>query len=483
MPERPTLVGDGLEVPCVDGRSRRYVNLDAAASTSALPGVFERVVDFVPWYSSVHRGAGYKSQLSTALYEDAHAAIRAFAGRTRRRRRRDHLPQHDRGDQPPRVPAAARARGRRRHDRRRAPREPAALGARRARAASSSASATARSGPTPCARRSTPRPRPRLLAITGASNVTGWMPPLDEIIAAAHERGVPVLVDAAQLAPHRPLPARRRLRRVQRPQDVRAVRHRRADRPARRVRGGRPVPRRRRRGRPASTSTRWCGAAARARGGRLAQRRRRRRARRRRRRAAAIGWERDRARTTRRSPRALRDGPARRSRASASSGPARTSRRCRSRPSTSRASRTRSWRPALSAEFAIGVRHGCFCAHPYLVRLLGLDAARAARASATPRSAASGCAAARRGARLGRHLDDARRRRAPARGGRGDRVGRRRRRCATSPTRDTGDYWPEGLPVPGEPGGLRSPGVAFSGFRDRREGRASRSPAARGGSR
>jgi selenocysteine lyase/cysteine desulfurase len=27
----------------------------------------------------------------------------------------------------------------------------------------------------------------------------------------------------------------------------------------------------------------------------------------------------------------------------------------------------------LSAEHAIGVRHGCFCAHPYLVRLLGLD--------------------------------------------------------------------------------------------------------------
>ena len=27
----------------------------------------------------------------------------------------------------------------------------------------------------------------------------------------------------------------------------------------------------------------------------------------------------------------------------------------------------------LSAEHAIGVRHGCFCAHPYLLRLLGLD--------------------------------------------------------------------------------------------------------------
>jgi selenocysteine lyase/cysteine desulfurase len=50
-------------------------------------------------------------------------------------------------------------------------------------------------------------PRPRLLALTGASNVTGWLPNLDPIIEAAHERGVPVLVDAAQLAPHRALPA------------------------------------------------------------------------------------------------------------------------------------------------------------------------------------------------------------------------------------------------------------------------------------
>ena len=29
----------------------------------------------------------------------------------------------------------------------------------------------------------------------------------------------------------------------------------------------------------------------------------------------------------------------------------------------------------LSAEHGIGVRHGCFCAHPYILRLLGLTAA------------------------------------------------------------------------------------------------------------
>jgi selenocysteine lyase/cysteine desulfurase len=33
------------------------------------------------------------------------------------------------------------------------------------------------------------------------------MPPIEDIVRAAHERGIPVFVDAAQLAPHRPLPS------------------------------------------------------------------------------------------------------------------------------------------------------------------------------------------------------------------------------------------------------------------------------------
>ena len=44
-------------------------------------------------------------------------------------------------------------------------------------------------------------PKPRLLALTGASNVTGWLPSLPAIVEAAHSRGVPVFLDAAQLAP------------------------------------------------------------------------------------------------------------------------------------------------------------------------------------------------------------------------------------------------------------------------------------------
>src|SRR6202011_3307890 len=42
-----------------------------------------------------------------------------------------------------------------------------------------------------------------LLAVTGASNVTGEVFPVAELARLAHEHGAMVAVDAAQLAPHR----------------------------------------------------------------------------------------------------------------------------------------------------------------------------------------------------------------------------------------------------------------------------------------
>lgn len=47
--------------------------------------------------------------------------------------------------------------------------------------------------------------RVRLVAVTGASNVTGVLVPIFDIARMAHAVGARVLVDAAQLAPHRPL--------------------------------------------------------------------------------------------------------------------------------------------------------------------------------------------------------------------------------------------------------------------------------------
>ena len=51
-------------------------------------------------------------------------------------------------------------------------------------------------------------PQTRMVAITQLSNVLGTINPIEEIVALAHERGVPVLVDGAQSAPRMPVNVR-----------------------------------------------------------------------------------------------------------------------------------------------------------------------------------------------------------------------------------------------------------------------------------
>lgn len=46
----------------IGGTTRRYVNLDNAASTPALHVVADAIAEFLPFYSGVHRGTGYKSR-------------------------------------------------------------------------------------------------------------------------------------------------------------------------------------------------------------------------------------------------------------------------------------------------------------------------------------------------------------------------------------------------------------------------------------
>jgi selenocysteine lyase/cysteine desulfurase len=200
------LVGDDLTVPCIDGVERRYLSLDAAASTGALPVVAERVEAFLPWYSSVHRGAGWKSQLATAAYEEARAAALTFAGRDGRddvaiicrntTEAINHLAYRLQLD-PDDIVATTVVE----HHANLLP------WARVARCRHVECDAQGTFSVDDVVQALDARPRPRLLAVTGASNVTGWVPPLSPILDAAHQRGVPVLVDAAQIAPHRPLPA------------------------------------------------------------------------------------------------------------------------------------------------------------------------------------------------------------------------------------------------------------------------------------
>ena len=200
------LVGDGLRVLCADGEEREYVSFDTAASTAALPSVLRSVQEFLPLYSSIHRGAGYKSQMSTGSYEDARSSAIEFSGRSGRddvaifcrntTEAINHLAyrmRFERGD----VVATTVVE----HHANLLP------WSRVTECRFVECGSDGTFGLEDVVAVLDRRPVPRLLAVTGASNITGWMPPIEQIIAAAHERGIPVSVDGAQLAPHRPLPA------------------------------------------------------------------------------------------------------------------------------------------------------------------------------------------------------------------------------------------------------------------------------------
>jgi selenocysteine lyase/cysteine desulfurase len=195
------LLGSDVHVMCADGRPRRYANLDYAASTPALPEVWDAVAAFMPWYSSVHRGSGAKSQVATEAFEGARDDVRAFVGAAPDddvvlvRNTTDAinvlaaaLPAGTRVLASP-VEHHANMLPWRRHDLELLPfpASPDAL---------CEASEQALRG----ARR-----RFGILALTGASNVTGEVWPLERLAEIAHRHGARLVVDAAQLAPHRPL--------------------------------------------------------------------------------------------------------------------------------------------------------------------------------------------------------------------------------------------------------------------------------------
>ncbi|MGY1708493.1 aminotransferase class V-fold PLP-dependent enzyme [Geodermatophilus sp. SYSU D00758] len=202
--DRGGLVGADVQVPVLGGGLRRYVDLDGAATTSASTAVARAVADFLPWYSSVHRGAGAKSQYSSARYEQARETVLRFVGADAS----THLALFPRnttealnvlafrlglGRDDVVVTTAAEHHANLLPWRRHA----------RLRVVEVGPDGTFTPGDVVAALDQ--RPTPRVLALTGASNVTGWLPALAEIAAAARARGVLVVVDAAQLVPHRPV--------------------------------------------------------------------------------------------------------------------------------------------------------------------------------------------------------------------------------------------------------------------------------------
>ena len=201
---RNLFVGLDAPTPLLDGACHPYINLDNAASTPPLKAVQQAVDDFLVYYSSVHRGTGFKSQLSTHAYEQARHIVMDFVGAdpaehtcifgkntteaiNKLARRYPFTPErnvvltsgmeHHSNDLPWRANAetihvALTPDGRLNE---------ADFDARLAQYGS----------------------RVALVAITGASNVTGYLNPIHRLAEKAHAAGAHILADCAQLAPHR----------------------------------------------------------------------------------------------------------------------------------------------------------------------------------------------------------------------------------------------------------------------------------------
>lgn len=199
LPIGPLLpvVGGNLAAPLAGGRTARAVNLDYAASAPALQAVADHVAEVLPYYASVHRGAGYASQVSTALYESARQTVGAFVGA-----RADDLTIFTRNttDALNLLASAVPADG-----------EVIVLDAehhanllpwtnRRHRLIPTAGTITE----TVAALEAALAERPAaLVTVTGCSNVTGEILPIAEIARIAHAHGARIAVDGAQLVPHR----------------------------------------------------------------------------------------------------------------------------------------------------------------------------------------------------------------------------------------------------------------------------------------
>ncbi|MFD8966336.1 aminotransferase class V-fold PLP-dependent enzyme [Streptomyces sp. NPDC059568] len=196
------VLGRDVTVPLVTGGEVTYAALDYAASAPALQRVWDDIAAYAPYYGSVHRGAGYLSQLSTDLFENSRRTVAEFLGCRPgdqvvfTRSTTDSLnllaavlpagcqvfvfeTEHHASLLPWREARVSYLN---------APRTPAEAVATLERALAERDSEG-----------------PALVCVTGASNVTGELWPVRELAAAAHAHGARIVLDAAQLAPHHPV--------------------------------------------------------------------------------------------------------------------------------------------------------------------------------------------------------------------------------------------------------------------------------------
>lgn len=198
------LVGVDTEVPTLNG-TRRYINFDNAASTPTFVPIVEAVNSFLRFYSNVHRGTGFKSQLSSWAFEQLRDIVAEFVSANLKRQvviftknstdainklanRIEFsdddvvittLMEHHSNELPWRRVAKVKHVG-------------------------LNPDGTINKDHF-LSQLKTYGSKIKLVAVSGASNVTGYINDIDFFAKETHRIGAKIVVDAAQLAPHRPI--------------------------------------------------------------------------------------------------------------------------------------------------------------------------------------------------------------------------------------------------------------------------------------
>jgi selenocysteine lyase/cysteine desulfurase len=198
VPPLAKLADAVAQVPLVDGSTARFVNFDYAASAPPLASVHRTVTRTMSYYASIHRGQSYLSRVSTAAYERARDTVGRLNGA-----RADDVVIFTRNTTDALNLLASAVPGRvvhldiEHHANLLPWLEMVGTGSTAVRAGATFAETLE------ALERELGRAPAALLAITGASNVTGECPPLADLAALAHRHGARLAVDGAQLAPHR----------------------------------------------------------------------------------------------------------------------------------------------------------------------------------------------------------------------------------------------------------------------------------------
>ncbi|OAA94643.1 aminotransferase class V-fold PLP-dependent enzyme [Clostridium coskatii] len=203
---RELITGVDTKIPLKNGKLVTAINFDNAATTPPFNYVMEKVVSFSPYYSSIHRGTGFKSTLSSEIYETSRQLICNFVHcdsekntviyvkntteainklsyifnylykdavilATRMEHHSNDLPWRNKFkvdylevDETGKLIISDLRRKLEKHD-----------------------------------------GKVKLVCVTGASNVTGYKNPIYKIAKIAHNYGSEILVDGAQLVPHYPI--------------------------------------------------------------------------------------------------------------------------------------------------------------------------------------------------------------------------------------------------------------------------------------